>query len=47
MGLYVQQTNGYESLVDSSDFEALRKDMEHADAQREIIIKRSRGALHS
>ncbi len=30
-------------LVDSNDFDVLRKNMETFDAQREVVIKRSRG----
>ena len=31
------------SCLDTQDFASLRKEMEHYDAQREIVIKRSRG----
>jgi hypothetical protein len=44
--MYYVQMNGAGGLIDSTDFESLRKDMEHSDAQREVVIKRSRGATH-
>ena len=31
------------SIIPHAEFAAIRQDMEHSDAQREIIIKKSRG----
>ncbi|CAL8467066.1 g6602 [Coccomyxa elongata] len=42
-GVSVDQVDSSVSLlVDSSDFDVLRKNMENFDAQREVVIKRSR-----
>jgi hypothetical protein len=41
----LQMQASVSAFVDSDDFLGLRKDMENFDAQRESIIKRSRGML--
>ncbi len=42
----VQMQSSVSVFVDSGDFATLRRDMESFDAQRENIIKRSRGMLY-